>query len=205
MDEANAITVNDTFVTPVLMEQIQQFFERSVRWSYGWESAANDAPFCHWNHDFLKTSRRNAEDSQMLLFLQDDHAILQEIWMKLRDGPLRGHVLLRCYANAHTYGTEGYPHLDARQPDFFTTIFYVNPVWKPDWAGETVFFNADRDIAKAVLPKPGRLVIFPGNILHVARGLSRACPAMRVTLMFKTRLDPASRNDTDQKENHHVG
>jgi SM-20-related protein len=31
-------------------------------------------------------------------------------------------------------------------------------------------------------------VVFPGLIPHVARGVSRTCPMLRITLMFKTRL-----------------
>jgi ABC-type uncharacterized transport system ATPase subunit len=70
MDKPDTIRVDDAFVRTELMEKIQIFFEQSVRWAYGWESSAKDAPFCHWNHDFLKTSRLNAEDSQQLLFSQ---------------------------------------------------------------------------------------------------------------------------------------
>ena len=55
--------------------------------------------------------------------------------------------------------------------------------------GETVFFNREKtDIIACVYPKPNRLVIFRGNFPHVARGVSRTCPALRIALMFKTEL-----------------
>lgn len=50
---------------------------------------------------------------------------------------------MRCYANAHAFSVEGYPHFNAKKAGHFTTIFYINSVWKPGWAGETVFLCLD--------------------------------------------------------------
>jgi SM-20-related protein len=50
-----------------------------------------------------------------------------------------------------------------------------------------VFFTQDgSDILASIYPKPNRLIVFPGAIPHVARGISRTCPKLRITLMFKT-------------------
>ena len=60
--------------------------------------------------------------------------------------------------------------------------------WHPNYAGETVFFNDEgTDIIGTVYPRPNRMVLFSGSIPHVARGVSRVCPELRITLMFKTR------------------
>lgn len=168
------------------LDTIQGFFESNVNWTYGWQSVVGDAPFSHWNRDFLKTSRRNEDDCAPALQADPTLAPLAALWAQLERELLPGHALVRCYANAHTYGIEGYPHVDSKKPGHYTTIFYINPVWKPEWAGETVFFDAGHDIVRAILPKPGRMIIFDGNVLHAARGVSRTCPAMRVTLMFKS-------------------
>lgn len=49
-----------------------------------------------------------------------------------------------------------------------------------------MLFNEDStDILTAVYPKPDRLLVFLGFVNHVARGVSRLCPHMRITLMFK--------------------
>ena len=122
---------------------------------------------------------------------------IRDLWLKLKDDTLNGHSLVRCYANAHTFGVEGYPHTDSRLPGNYTTIVYINPIWKPEWAGETVFINDLGDITQAVLPKPGRMVVFDGRVMHAARGLSRVCPAMRATLMFKTTAPGATQDATD--------
>jgi hypothetical protein len=41
---------------------------------------------------------------------------------------------------------------------------------------------------RSIPSQTDRLVIFRGNYPHVARGVSRTCPALRITLMFKTEL-----------------
>ena len=86
-------------------------------------------------------------------------------------------VLVRAYANAHTYGVEGYIHRDSKHDGDQTCIIYYEQDWKPEWAGETVFLNEDEDdVIKAILPKYGRMTIFPGKIKHVGRAVSRICP-----------------------------
>jgi SM-20-related protein len=111
------------------------------------------------------------------------------MWVHLHQHHLPRHRVIRGYLNAHTFGTEGGIHTDTRYPRQYTVIYYANPVWSTDWAGETVFFNHDRsDIVAAVHPKPGRLVFFDGRIPHAARSLTRSCPALRTVVVFKTEL-----------------
>jgi hypothetical protein len=95
--------------------------------------------------------------------------------------------------NAYTYGTEGYFHTDSARDDDRTAIIYMVDQWDPDWAGETAFLDAQGDLWKSVLPRRNRAIIFPSNIQHVARSVSRKCVALRKTLIFKTRR-PRSNN-----------
>lgn len=185
---------NDNFLTEQELSTIQEYFQKNVFWTYGWQSNHETVPYGHWNHDFLKTHKANQADHEHLLFENTELTPIRALWEKLKETVLPGHVLVRCYANAHTFGIEGYPHVDSRKPGNYTTIIYLNPMWKAEWAGETVFLNDMGDIFQAVLPKPGRTVIFDGNITHAARAVTRVCPAMRVTLMFKTRA-PGAESD----------
>jgi SM-20-related protein len=105
---------------------------------------------------------------------------------------LQGHRLIRCYANGHTYGSDGTLHTDSTRPGTYTCVYYPHQMWHPNWGGETVLFNQDKtDIVACVYPKPNRMVVFDGTIPHVARGVSRICPVLRVTLMFKTDMRDA--------------
>ena len=187
-------TLKNDFLTAEQQGPLQAFFQSSVLWTYGWQSDKDKVPFSHWNHDFLKTKRNNQDDAEQVLLTDESLAPLRDLWLKLKAEVLPGHALVRCYANAHTFGVEGYPHIDSRTEGNYTTICYVNPMWRPEWAGETVFFNDVGDIVQAVLPKPGRVIVFDGRVTHAARALSRICPAMRVTLMFKTTAPGATRD-----------
>lgn len=189
-------SLKNDFLATKQLQALQNFFQTNVFWTYGWLSNNTQSTFGHWNHDFLKTKRDNQADAEHALLENESLAPIKDLWLHLKSDALAGHSLVRCYANAHTYGIDGYPHTDSNTPGNYTTICYINPVWKPEWAGETVFFNEMGDIAHAVLPKPGRMVQFDGRILHAARGLSRICPAMRVTLMFKTTAAGATQDAT---------
>jgi Rps23 Pro-64 3,4-dihydroxylase Tpa1-like proline 4-hydroxylase len=187
----------DGYLPEEQLAKLQEFFQTNVLWTYGWQSNREKVPFSHWNHDFLKTHRQNQSNEEQMLLENEALEPIRALWLKLKSDQLKDHSLVRCYANAHTFGIEGYPHVDSRKPGNYTTIVYINPMWKPEWAGETVFINDLGDITHAVLPKPGRITIFDGRITHAARGLSRICPAMRVTLMFKTTA-PGAESDSTQ-------
>jgi hypothetical protein len=134
----------------------------------------------------------NLADVSNDLRLDERLAPLMRAWEFLRDSQLANDVLIRCYLNGYTYGTDSYFHLDSQRPDEHTTVIYVNDYWDPDWAGETVFLDARDEIVKSVLPKVNRAIIFPANMKHAARGVSRQCPVLRKTLIFKTRKKRSS-------------
>lgn len=60
-------------------------------------------------------------------------------------------------------------HIDNIDPKNRTVMFYTNNEWYRDWGGETIFYDLDDNIIKAVQPKPGRVVSFDGRIPHSAR------------------------------------
>jgi hypothetical protein len=101
---------------------------------------------------------------------------------ELAGGPLR---VVRQYANGHTYGLGGSPHLDDSRPGTYTLLYYPMPVWEHLWEGETVFYDEAGEVALAVRPKPNRAVFFDSRIPHAGRAPSRLCTALRVTVAFK--------------------
>jgi len=118
-----------------------------------------------------------------------------ELWKRLVRGPLRMHEPLRVYANAHTYGVEGAVHRDSLdRKNYWTTVYFAHSKWKISWGGELVFYDdIENEIIRAVYPRPGRLVIFPGALRHCARGLSRECPDLRVSIVIKSQRAEGSR------------
>jgi len=90
--------------------------------------------------------------------------------------------LSEVYASANPYGTVHESHTDSDQG--ITIMYYLNHHWSIENAGETVF-HKDGDIIRSIIPKPGRVVVFDGNIKHCARDVRRDYNDLRMVLTFK--------------------
>jgi len=92
----------------------------------------------------------------------------------------------RAYVNCSIFGDAYYIHRDcAAQERHVTALYYANLEWKPDWGGETIYFNDDEDAEFAISPRPGRLVIARGAVLHRGNVPARGCYEERYTLAYK--------------------
>lgn len=101
-----------------------------------------------------------------------------------------GHRAHRAYCNVALYGDQLMTHTDCNSTNrIITALWYICPEWNIEWGGETLFFNSAADAVVAVTPKPGRLVVFDGTILHVGRPPNRICSRSRYTLAFKFRRE----------------
>lgn len=176
------VKVWDNVVSDEILQDLQGYCEREVRWEFGSQSDRSPNQFSHWNYELLNTKPTNQENYEDSLVIPP----FKNIWDILKNSHLSGHKLVRMYLNAHTYGTEGYPHIDNNKTDNYSTLLYLNPEWSVEWGGETLLFNECHDAIMAVSPKPGRAICFKTNILHAARSVSRRCPALRVCLVIKT-------------------
>lgn len=100
------------------------------------------------------------------------------------------------YINGQTANQEGTIHQDNVDENALTILYYPillnhdpsNYFWDIHWGGETLFYNDKKDeIIKSVLPKPNRLVIFPGSIPHRASAPTKymGSDQLRISLAFK--------------------
>ena len=151
---------------------------KNARWDYGWRST-NEMGFAHWNLNFTKVINENGLPVDDLL-----PPSLASAWEHISKTHFPNHRLVRCYTNSHTFGVEGYPHKDSNRNGEITAVVYLNKTWKREWGGETMIYDGDT-ILHAELPKYNKALVFPGNIMHVSRGLTRICPELRISLMFK--------------------
>lgn len=165
-----------------------------ANWTYGWPSNTG-VPYGHWNVDITRTSKSNPTDVSDRL--PDAFA---DVWEVINNEFFGGVAkLTRCYSNRHTFGTEGYIHTDTNRAQDQTCVVYLDEEWSADWGGETNFYNTNMtEIIKSVLPAFGRTAVFPGNIPHCARGVTRICPKVRTTLMFKATIDPKAMYPAEQ-------
>ncbi len=188
------LACRDDVLAPNERKLVNDFVNRPG-WAWGWKSRRNVDTYSFWHKHYAgsKTSDhpgKGQEDNQQYDCadeLRQRAPILFQFWQLLARKVLAGHTLVRCYANAHPYGSEGTLHTDSISPDSFTSIYYPHERWSPNWGGSTDFFNQEEtDVIACAYPKPNRLITFPGTVPHVARGITRICPALRVTVMFKS-------------------
>jgi SM-20-related protein len=175
------IRVADGLLPPEVFAEVAAYCAAQPM-RYPWQSN-KEVAYGHWNHDFVNAPTVNTtEDLSPAL-----PAELRPVWEVLRAKLGEGIKLVRCYMNGNTFGTEGYLHVDDETGATETTIIYVNPEWTAHWAGETIFYDGPLAAAIGVVsPQPNRSVTFPGNIPHKSASVSRICPELRLTLVFKT-------------------
>jgi SM-20-related protein len=185
--------VLDGAVDAERQQSVNSFLNRPG-WNFGWKSNKATDSFAFWHKHFagnIQPDHLGPEGAQYDCVdeLKRAAPLLRQFWEWLSHGMLAGHRLVRCYANGQPFGAEGTLHTDSVSDLSFTTIYYPHEKWDVNWGGETLFFNREKtDIIAAIYPRPNRLLMFPGTIPHVARGVARICPVLRITLMFKTEL-----------------
>jgi hypothetical protein len=91
--------------------------------------------------------------------------------------------LNRIHCNTSLYGDLQLPHRDLTPG--MTWLYYANPAWELTWMGETIFYDSSDEPVYAVLPRPGRVLIFDANILHRGGVPSRECLEARRSVAFK--------------------
>lgn len=180
------ILVLDEFLPPDVYENLAGLVANESM-AYGSRSNSQTDPHGHWSRKFVAAGRHNLADVAPVLDANEALEAVNVAWKFLNLTRLKNGVLIRCYLNGYTYGTDGYFHTDSNRADEHTAILFMNESWDPDWAGETVFLDERGDIARAVLPRRNRAIIFPARMRHAGRGVSRKCMALRQTLIFKVR------------------
>ena len=90
--------------------------------------------------------------------------------------------LLSCYFNGQLSKKDGDLHQDYNEK---SVILYVAKS-KPEWGGFTQFVDPTHPEKQIIIPPLlGRLVCFPGNIIHKAYAYSHDYNPIRVSLVYK--------------------
>lgn len=183
LNEIMPVRVYDKLIDEELVTKLHDEL-RQTGFKFGWNSNS-DVEFGHWNTFFAGKSKKNRTpvDDQLTGTVR---LVAEEIKRLALPPESR---IIRCYANAYTFGTEGYPHTDSKIDSDMTVVLYMNKQWRPEWAGETVFFDHEDEILQAVLPRFNRLVVFPSAMLHVGRSVSRICSDLRMVFVLKVRTE----------------
>jgi SM-20-related protein len=182
----DTILVLDDFLPTETYERLNRLVanEPMTKWS---RSTTSADPIGHWTRNFVHVGEHNLADVSCILREAASFSDLNVVWNMLSEAHLRDRVLIRCYLNGYTSGSNGYLPADPPRPDEHVALLYLNDNWEPGWGGETVLLDERGKIVKSVLPKKNRLVIFPADLQQVDRGVSRTCTVLRRTIIFKVR------------------
>lgn len=155
-----------------------------VGWQYGW-TTRESTQHRYWHHEIARGSKDNTVD--VTENVKNYPSPLFSVYLDwLRKNLVSPEdKLLRFYLNAHTFGTDGFPHTDTTRSGEASIILYLTPEWKPEWCGETVVFDASGNIVAAAMPKLNRLFSFPSNALHSPRPLAKEFTGLRVVCVAK--------------------
>ncbi|WP_179957509.1 2OG-Fe(II) oxygenase [Exilibacterium tricleocarpae] len=145
-------------------------------------------PKWHWGH----MSRKSAPQKFWAMDLNGEEA-MKELFESVRPHfDIAAHTKLalrKVNASGHTHGLGGAIHQDYNTDDYYSMLYYANPVWHPKFGGETQFYSDDLNyIIHSVMPKPSRVVFFDGRIPHFGRSPSREFWGVRVAIAFKLKV-----------------
>jgi len=109
--------------------------------------------------DYQIYSNYSPQDIDNMGFLQNQN--IQQIW---KNHNLNGRTLKKGRVNVSHLGEKNRIHTDGFG---VTVLYYVNLEWNNDWSGHTMFLSDDLDECEYFsLYKPGKIVVFDGDIPH---------------------------------------
>ena len=153
------ITIVDDLYSEQELDIMDRYFGSYTYWGLGYdmnEYGASSATLC-----------RSLKWDQWVGL----HAILDDIrWImsrRLERLDIKTPLFSRCLINNFKFGDSPMFHKDTPgNPDGQTFMVYPNKAWDLNWGGYTAFADEEDDVIACVNPKPGRIVIFPGEINH---------------------------------------
>jgi len=94
----------------------------------------------------------------------EDRTLFIERAQKLCD-LLAGLPVNRTYINMYMPGERPHWHRDGA---VWTVLYYVTDEREPQWGGQTEFLDHTTMEIRGILPQPGRMIVFNGDLLHRA-------------------------------------
>lgn len=158
-DKRNQVVVVDNIFSKKEIEYIHEYFLRFD----GWQFIFDDSP----DDDSSKYSLGRVIDQPN--FGEFENFCISHAF-KRAEIPLP--EFHRCVYNAFRFGDTPSLHYDGEHLDAISFLIYGNKDWELQWAGQTIFM-LNGEISDIVIPKPGRLVIFPGLVQHSGIAPSR--------------------------------
>lgn len=182
------VTVVDNFITPA---ELGAFHARlsGECWRMGWEFNRIDEHPAVLHHRIATPEKSRGLTCDEALQESMSWSFVDPIWNRIKKYGFDPFTLLGIYANGHCPGQCSNIHVDVPPGESGrTALIYTNPIWDESWGGEIIFYNDARtEVQKAVMPLPGRLVVFDAAISHNVASPALSAKHLRVSIAFKTR------------------
>lgn len=81
-----------------------------------------------------------------------------------QDERLDNKIIRRVHLSKISKGDPRHFHIDSSDGEVYVAVMFLNNEWQSEWDGDLVIQNKGEEIR--VEPKPGRLIIFNGRIVH---------------------------------------
>ena len=160
MIENGPVKIFDDIFRKDEIEKMDNWFAGFTSWGLGYdmqEYGASSATLCRslqW--DMWKG---------IFHILEDTHMLARNRFKSQYDIDIP--YFQRCLINNFKFGDSPMFHKDAPSNDkALTMMVYPNSTWDINWGGYTAFADEDDNALWIVNPKPGRVVLFPGNLNH---------------------------------------
>ena len=117
--------------------------------------------------------------------LTQDNFFTEHMLNKIKIITKKNFEIIRVYANGQTYGLSGSYHQDENcNGDIYKTfLYYVNPNWKSEWGGSTLFKQDEEIYIQPFISN--HAILFDSTLYHVGLEPTRHCKDLRVTVAFK--------------------
>jgi len=190
-EPAPGIKVYDDVFT---LDQQHLIYEHALECDYhiGWK----DLP---WGEDQYFYSRWSPDEWSKTMSTDNDRHFLHALGHSV---PFVENVMdkeiIKTIVNAVTLDASANTH--CHQNGEFVALYYVNPEWKPEWSGETFFYDdKGQEVIYCSKFVPNRMIIFNGLIPHRFNAPSRQAPKFRFTIStFYT--EATDKSDTEMPE-----
>ena len=150
---------------------------RPLTWPYGYESDYRMQGYTLFNR--VNMNRVVLCDVEKSQFFFD---ILEGFEKKFN----KNFYLRKIHINLQHSGCHGREHADADTPNELTMMIMPNSKWKKEWGGEFQILDNDNNVIESHDYVPGRIVLFPGNVLHKGLGPNEEYPYIyRYTLVYR--------------------
>ena len=173
-----------------MMNKIDNFLNNSNLINSFWEKYINrgEIKMCFQNksHD-----EQQFADSFTSLLPSDDFTfpLIYDLKSKIEQNHIdRKKIrIYKWHINIHPTGFDGMMHEDNYQ-ECPTFLYFLAPFWDPEWGGEFIIYDQNKEAIDVCSFKPDRMIIFNGSLKHRGVACTRLSSLLRVTLAFQTEL-----------------